>query len=196
MKLILLINVKMPTIVGILPFISRINGTSASSNLRKILIFQQLSFYVLKFHAMLSWAWNKFYNLGAWTKYHTQIWPLDKTCHPGQNIPYCYPEQNIPSCHAISVTEMAWQLVHKDIQQCMTRVKGNFCINSFPTRMAFAIFYINSFPTSGAFPILVLTLSQLGWLLQFLYQLFSNVVDFCNSCINSFPTRVTSAIII
>ena len=42
---IMLINVKMPTIVGILTFMSRI-----------------------KFCAQLSWAWKKFYNLGAWSE--------------------------------------------------------------------------------------------------------------------------------
>ena len=39
MKLILLINVKMPTIVGILTFISRLNTTPESSKARNIYIF-------------------------------------------------------------------------------------------------------------------------------------------------------------
>ena len=56
MKIILLINVKMPTIVGILTFISRINTTSVSFKISKPLFF---TFYKqLKFHAQLSWAWN------------------------------------------------------------------------------------------------------------------------------------------
>ena len=48
-KFILLINVKMPTIVGIFTCISRINITS------KIFIFHHFTFYEqLKFHAQLS----------------------------------------------------------------------------------------------------------------------------------------------
>ena len=51
MKFIMVINVKMPTIVGILTFIGMINTTS--ENLIAIsLNFQQFSFYEqLKFHA-------------------------------------------------------------------------------------------------------------------------------------------------
>ena len=63
---ILLINVKMPTIVGILTFISMINTTSERLTARTIFICQYLSFYEqLKFSAQLSWAWKKFCNLGA-----------------------------------------------------------------------------------------------------------------------------------
>ena len=55
MKFIMLINVKMPSIVGILTFMSLINTTSESLKARKIFIFQYLSFYEqLKFHAQLS----------------------------------------------------------------------------------------------------------------------------------------------
>ena len=65
-KFILLINVKMPTIVGILTFISRINTTSESFKARKIFISHHFTFYEqLKFHAQLIWASKKFYNLGA-----------------------------------------------------------------------------------------------------------------------------------
>ena len=54
-KLILLIHVKMPTIVGILTFISRINTTSESLKARKICVFQDSSFYEqLNFYAQLS----------------------------------------------------------------------------------------------------------------------------------------------
>ena len=50
----MLINVKMATIIGILTFISM------------IFIFQHFSLYEqLKVCAQLSWAWKKFYNLGA-----------------------------------------------------------------------------------------------------------------------------------
>ena len=58
MKFVLLINFKMPTIVGILTFISCINITSVRVFLAgKIVIFQYFTFYVpLKFHAQLSLA--------------------------------------------------------------------------------------------------------------------------------------------
>ena len=52
MKFIMLINVKMPTTVGILTFISMINTKSESLEARKVFIFQHFSFYEqLKFHA-------------------------------------------------------------------------------------------------------------------------------------------------
>ena len=67
-KFILLINVKMPTIVGILTFISRINDwllwfkPEISIDFAHFRIYEQL-----KFHAQLSWERKKFYNLGAWS---------------------------------------------------------------------------------------------------------------------------------
>ena len=55
MKYIMLILVKMPTIVGILTFISMINSTSRSLKARKVYIFQHFSFYEqLVFTAQLS----------------------------------------------------------------------------------------------------------------------------------------------
>ena len=66
MKFILLINVEMPTIVGISIFISMINTTSERPKARNFFICLYLSVYEqLKFHAQLSWAWKKFYNLKA-----------------------------------------------------------------------------------------------------------------------------------
>ena len=54
MKFILLINVKMPTIVSIVTFISRINTKIESLKARDILISQPFSFYEqLKFDALL-----------------------------------------------------------------------------------------------------------------------------------------------
>ena len=54
-KLILLINVKMPTIVGILIFISMINTTPERLIARNFFICLYFSFYEqLKFHAQLS----------------------------------------------------------------------------------------------------------------------------------------------
>ena len=50
---------KMPTVLGILTFMSRKNS---------ILCYISWYFYTyeqLKFHAQLSWAWKKLYNLGA-----------------------------------------------------------------------------------------------------------------------------------
>ena len=44
MKFILHIDVEMPTIVGILTFISRINTISENSKTRNVFIFQQFSF--------------------------------------------------------------------------------------------------------------------------------------------------------
>ena len=54
-KFILLINVKMPTIVGILTFISMINTTSERLKAKNIFICRNFSFYEqLKFRAQLS----------------------------------------------------------------------------------------------------------------------------------------------
>ena len=54
-KFILLINVKMPTIVGILTFISMINTSSERLKARNFFICQYFSVYEqLKFHAQLS----------------------------------------------------------------------------------------------------------------------------------------------
>ena len=54
-KFIMLINVKMPTIVGFLTFISMINTSLDSLKTRKVFIFQQFCFYEqLKFYAQLS----------------------------------------------------------------------------------------------------------------------------------------------
>ena len=54
-KFILLIIVKMPTIVGILTFISTINTTSERHKARHFFLFRYFSFYEqLKFHVKLS----------------------------------------------------------------------------------------------------------------------------------------------
>ena len=66
MKFILLINVKMPTIVGILTIMSRININTEWFKQEKIFIFFSilvLFFKQLKFHAQFSWAVKKFHNL-------------------------------------------------------------------------------------------------------------------------------------
>ena len=54
-KIIMLINVKMPTIVGILTFISMINATYERLKARNVFKCRYFSFYEhLKFHAQLS----------------------------------------------------------------------------------------------------------------------------------------------
>ena len=54
----------MPTIVGVLTFISMINITSERLEARNFFIRRYFSFYEqLKFHAHLSWARKKLYNL-------------------------------------------------------------------------------------------------------------------------------------
>ena len=66
MNFSLLINVKMPTIVGILTFISMINTTALHLKARKFFIFPHFSSYdLLNLHAHLSCARKKFYNLEA-----------------------------------------------------------------------------------------------------------------------------------
>ena len=69
LKFFLLINVKMPTIVGILTFMSRENSILGVSETEKCWISWYFYIYEhLKFHAQLSsWAWKKFYNLGPWS---------------------------------------------------------------------------------------------------------------------------------
>ena len=68
MKFCLLINVRMPTIVGILTFMSRKNSILGLSEPKKGRISWYFNTYEhLDFHAQLSWAWKKFCNLGAWT---------------------------------------------------------------------------------------------------------------------------------
>ena len=62
-KLILLINVIIPTIAGILTLISMINTTSERLEARNFFICRYFRFYEqLKFRAQLSWAWKK----GSW----------------------------------------------------------------------------------------------------------------------------------
>ena len=76
-KLILLINVKIATIVGILTFISMINTTSERLKARNFITLRYFSFYEqLKFRAQLSWAWKKFYNLGACLSLTIALWMI------------------------------------------------------------------------------------------------------------------------
>ena len=55
MELIMFINVKMPTSVGILILISMVSATSGGMKARKVFIFQHFSYYEqLNCHAQLS----------------------------------------------------------------------------------------------------------------------------------------------
>ena len=66
MKFYPLINVKMPTIVGILTLMSGKNSIQGLPQPKTSRISWYFYTYEhLKFHAQLSWAWKKFYNLGA-----------------------------------------------------------------------------------------------------------------------------------
>ena len=74
MKFFPLINVKMPTIVGILTCMrgkNSILGLTEPNKKPNILVFY--TYEHLKFHAQLSWVWNKFYNLRAKFSYSTLI---------------------------------------------------------------------------------------------------------------------------
>ena len=55
-KIILLINIKMPTIVGILTFISMINTTSERLKAWNIFICRYLSFFMSSWNFVLSWV--------------------------------------------------------------------------------------------------------------------------------------------
>ena len=80
-KFILLINVKMPTSVGILTFMSMINTTSERHKTRNFFICRGFSFFEqLNFHAQLSWAWKKFYKLGAWPNKMSGLILIQNVC--------------------------------------------------------------------------------------------------------------------
>ena len=65
-KFILLKNLKMPTYVGILTFISRINTTSEYFKQQKVFIFQYFSFYqAVENSCTVELSMKKFNNLGA-----------------------------------------------------------------------------------------------------------------------------------
>ena len=66
MKFIMFINVKMPTIFGILIFMSMVNTTSEHLKASERFIFKHYRFYEhLKFHAQLSSARKMLYDLGT-----------------------------------------------------------------------------------------------------------------------------------
>ena len=76
MKFSPLINVKMPTIVGILTFMRGKNSILGISEPKNSRISWYLSTYEhLKFHAQLSWARKKFYNLGPSSRSLTVVYP-------------------------------------------------------------------------------------------------------------------------
>ena len=74
MNFFLLINVKMPTIVGILTFMSGKNSILGLSEPKKNWISWYFYTYEhLKFHAQVSWPWKKFYDLGARTVWTVKL---------------------------------------------------------------------------------------------------------------------------
>ena len=88
-EIFLLINIKMPTTVGILTFMSGKNSILGLSEpkISHFLIY----FYTyehLKFHAQLSSSWKQFYNPGAWSIERSQgsrqgsTWILNVTFYP------------------------------------------------------------------------------------------------------------------
>ena len=61
MKIVLVINFEMPTLVGILKFITRTNVIIYCCELENCLICLHFDIYEdNKFHDHLSWAWKKF----------------------------------------------------------------------------------------------------------------------------------------
>ena len=65
MKFILLKSVKMPTIVGILTFISMINIPSKCFKQDKLVIFQYFTFYE-QLNFVLSWVEHDFFFITSW----------------------------------------------------------------------------------------------------------------------------------
>ena len=67
MKFSQLINMKMPTIVGIFIFITEKFSCSAMLSKKEFAIVSNLRFYISRTNFMLSWVEHekKFYNLGA-----------------------------------------------------------------------------------------------------------------------------------
>ena len=105
MKIFLLINVKMPTIVGILTFISRKNSFLGLPEPEKsCLSWYFYAYEHLKFHAQLNWAWIVFITSGPvflniqaydFCKFHTVgmelmkiigLWSLEKQVPDSQTV--------------------------------------------------------------------------------------------------------------
>ena len=74
-EFIMLINVKMPTVVGNLTFISMINTTYDSLKARNVFILKHFSCYE---HLKLNRA-KKVYNLGTWAQDYIASLELRKT---------------------------------------------------------------------------------------------------------------------
>ena len=66
MKFVLLINLKLRTILNsFLLNIAELENFSANKYENAIISWRFHIYYQRNFHAKLSWAWKKFYNLGA-----------------------------------------------------------------------------------------------------------------------------------
>ena len=104
MKFFLLLNVKMPTIVGILTFMSRKNSILSLSEPEKCWLYWYFHTYEhLKFHAQVSWAWKKFYNLGA-RLYNSPWWECVNLSYTGLCIWHWFKKHRLTEWQLI--TEM------------------------------------------------------------------------------------------
>ena len=63
-EFIMLINTKMPTIVGILTFISMLNTTSKKLKKQETSLFVSILVFMSSWNFMLSWVWKTFITLG------------------------------------------------------------------------------------------------------------------------------------
>ena len=75
---------------------------SAELSMKKVLNFWNFYFYdQVTFHAQVSWAWKKFYNLGVWKIYSSHFEMRDNFCR-----------QDIAS--VVSETFQYWGLFFKE----------------------------------------------------------------------------------
>ena len=87
-KFILLINVKMPTLVGILTFISMINATSERLKARNFFICRYFSFYEQLYSCSVELRMKKFYNLGTRLQLVSSVDSLRKSLDPDLALSY------------------------------------------------------------------------------------------------------------
>ena len=151
MKFSLLINMKMPIKVCIFIFISREILCSAMVSKKEIAMFINLLFIYQqdKFHAQLSWAWQKFYNLGArffavrmkalWITGYRQnvLWRIRSHCTNAQvDVNRCW--AHTQSCRKCCTRLIFVGATSKVINNCMLLI----CI------------YCNIFTFKNVYPIL------------------------------------------
>ena len=130
MKFFLLINVKMPTIVGILTFMSRKNSILSLSEPEKCCISWYFHTYKhFKFHAQLSWVWKKFCNLGARSKINAVV-PEIVNCELTDQRTDGQTETR-PLYHNLQVRQKCYL---KSCVHCLS-TKNMFCETSTSTEM-------------------------------------------------------------